>query len=235
MRSPVSRGWFVILLGALFAALPSPLLHAEEEKTDPRVHEVAAKVEGKTYAQWSELWWQWAARIKKDRNPVLDKTRAFAGEGQDGPVWFLAGNIGGKSVRKCVVPAGKPIFFPVINGIENAPPDKADEKKLRAEAKAAIDRATDLEATLDGKPITGPGRFRVASGAFTVTGPEKAAEAPFDDIVGKQKAISDGYWLMLRPLSVGKHTLHFKGKLKPAPGKEPFDLDVTYEVTVREK
>ena len=226
---------FAILPGLLFAFLSVLSARAGEEKPDPRVHAVDAKVEGKTFAEWSAAWWQWAIRIPKDRNPVLDKTGAFAGEGQDGPVWFLAGNVGGKTTRKCVVPAGKPVFFPVLNTTEYAPPDGADEKKLLAQVKVEMDRATDLEATLDGKPITGLKRSRVASAVFTLTGPDKAADALSEDAVGKQKAASDGYWVMLKPLSVGKHTLHFKGKLKAVKGAEPFDLDVTYELTVEEK
>ena len=175
-----------------------------------------------------------ALAIKKDRNPILDKDGAFAGEGQDGPVWFLAGNAGGKTARKCAVPAGKPVFFPVVNGYESAAADKAVEKKLLAAVKAYMDGAMQLQVTLDDKPITELERFRVASAVFTFTGPDKAAEAPFEDAVGKNKAASDGYWIMLKPLPVGKHTLRFKGKVKQE-GKDPFDLDVSYELTVAEK
>ena len=150
-------------------------------------------------------------------------------------MWFLAGNAGGKTSRTCVVPAGKPIFFPVLNYYESAALDKAEDKKLLAAAKAEIDRAAEVQATLHGKPITGLDQFRVASAVFVFTGPAKAAEAAFDDAVGKNKAASDGYWLMLKPLPVGKHTLHFRGKTKAAQGKKPFDLDVTYELTVQEK
>jgi hypothetical protein len=149
-------------------------------------------------------------------------------------VWFLAGNAGGKTARKCAVPAGKPVFFPVVNYYESAAPDKADEKKLLAAAKAYMDGAAELQATLDDKPITGLERFRAASAVFTFTGPDKAAEAPFEDAVGKNKAVSDGYWILLKPLPVGKHTLRFKGKVK-VKDKAPFELDVTYELTVAEK
>lgn len=235
MRCAVVRRALAILVGLLIVGLPTSLLRAGDDKADPRVYDVGAKVEGKTYAEWSAIWSQWAVSIKKDRNPVLDKTGEFAGEGQQGPVWFLAGNVGGKTTRKCVVPAGKPLFFPVINYAESAPPDKADDKKLVAAAKAAMDREVELEAALDGEPIARLARFRVASDAFTVAGPDRAADAAFEDIVGKQKVASNGYFLMLKALSPGKHTLHFRGKVKAEKGKEPFEEDVTYELTVEEK
>jgi hypothetical protein len=219
----------------LLLALPTAPLRGEADKADPRVYAPGAKVEGKTYAEWSAAWWQWALAIKKDRNPILDKDGADAAQGQAGPVWFLAGNTGGKTTRKCTVPAGKPVFFPVVNYVEGDAPDKADDKKLLAVAKAAMDGAADLTVTLDGKPIAGVDRFRVASAVFTFTGPEKAADALFEGTAGKNKAASDGYWLMLKPLATGRHTLHFKGKVKAAEGKEPLVVDVTYELTVEKK
>jgi hypothetical protein len=228
------RGLFTLVLGSLVASLPVLPLRGEADKADPRVYAVDEKVEGKTYAEWSAAWWQWACGVKKDRNPVLDRTGAFAAEGQAGPVWFLAGNVGGKTVRKAAVPAGKPLLLPVINYCETAAPEKADEQKLRALAKAEMDRATGLEVTLDGKRVTGLGRFRVASGLFTIDGLDRA-DAPFEDAVGKVKAVSDGYWIMLRPLSPGKHTLRSRGRVPAVKGKEPFELDVTYELTVAEK
>jgi hypothetical protein len=234
MRNTVGRGAWLILGGLLVAAALTPL-PAQADSDETRVYEVGAKVEGKTFAEWSVAWWKWGLSGKKDRNPILDKTGAFAGEGQHGPVWFLAGNTGGTTKRKCVVPAGKPIFFPVLTHLENAPPDRADEKKLRAVPKAQMDCVTELRATLDGKPIAGLERFRVASPVFTFTGPDRAADEVFENVVGKQKAAADGYWIMLRPLPAGKHTLRFQGKVKGTKDVQPFELAVTYELTVEAK
>ena len=64
------------------------------------------------------------------------------------------------------VPAGKPVFFPVVNVIESAAPDAADEKKLLAAAKDYINGASDLKVTLDEKPIAGLDRFRVTSAVY---------------------------------------------------------------------
>jgi hypothetical protein len=232
MSASTGSKWSAILLGGLMVALANPPSRAEEEKPDPRVYEAAAKVEGKTYAEWSAAWCRWAFRIGKDRNPILDRTGEFAGEGQTGPVWFLAGNLGGKTSRKCVVPAGKPIFFPVIIFIDGAPADRADEKRLAAGVKLIIDRAADLEATLDDRPVTGLKGFRVASGVFDAKGPDNPRDAALRQAVGEQKVAAEGYWLMLKPLPAGKHTLRFKGKLE---GGVSFALDVTYELTVEDK
>jgi hypothetical protein len=48
-------------------------------------------------------------------------------------------------------------------------------------------------------------------------------------------ANSDGFWLMLEPLSAGEHTIHFGGTSNPFPAENPllpsFTVDVTDHVT----
>jgi hypothetical protein len=46
---------------------------------------------GKSYGAWSDAWVQWAYSIPADQNPIADTTGQFAGMGQSGKVWFLAG------------------------------------------------------------------------------------------------------------------------------------------------
>ncbi len=204
---------------------------AAEEKADPRVYAPDDKVEGKTLTQWSVAWWRWALAVKKDRNPILDKTGGFAGEGQHARVFFLAGNEGGVSKRKAKVPAGRPILFPVIFSVMCGPPGTFDEKKARAAVKAEIERAVGLEAALDDKVISLVGR-RAASPVFAVMGPEKKEDAVNEDAVGKVSAVSDGVWVMLKPLKPGKYTLRFKGTQTEKKDEPAFSLDITYELTV---
>jgi hypothetical protein len=232
----MQRGWCEPVWATLacvllsFAAAP---LFAAEGKADPRVYDAGAKVGGKTRGEWGVAWCRWALGIKRDRNPCHDKTGEFAAEGQAGPVWFLAGNLGGKTTRRCAVPSDKPLFLPVLTDVEAGDPDKADQKAMAATAKKAMDSATDLEVLLDGKPVKGLEKFRAQTGVFDFTGPEKASDALFAEASGKRKGYADGYWIMLKPLSPGKHTLRFKGKCKEE--RETFELDVTYELTAEEK
>ncbi len=60
-------------------------------------------------------WWQWALSIPAAINPITDATGEFAAVGQSGPVWYLAGNFGGTTVRTVTVPADKALFFPILN------------------------------------------------------------------------------------------------------------------------
>src|SRR5690349_1562093 len=71
---------------------------------------------GASYGEWSARWWEWALSIPAAQNPVLEQNGANCGIGQVGNVWFLAGSFSGNPVtRACTLPAGKPIFFPLIN------------------------------------------------------------------------------------------------------------------------
>ncbi|GAA3377792.1 hypothetical protein GCM10020367_54880 [Streptomyces sannanensis] len=60
-------------------------------------------------------WWQWALSAPWERSPVRDETGEFADWQQPDDVWFLAGTYGGRVVRRCSIPTGRPVFFPVVN------------------------------------------------------------------------------------------------------------------------
>ena len=79
----------------------------------------------KSQLQLSQEWWQWALGAPASGNPLLDEDGMLAQVGNNGPVFFVAGSIFGEhTVRTFTVPAGRPIFFPVINKvfIETPPP-----------------------------------------------------------------------------------------------------------------
>jgi hypothetical protein len=167
---------------------------------------------GLTYGQWTVKWWQWMASIPTDSNPAADENGKHAGINQtDQHVWFLAGTSGGKTAdRKCIVPAGKSILFPVINYEINCmekPELKTDSELIRA-AKEDEDDIINLETIIDGQEIP---IFRVQSDPpmFPLTLP---ADNLFNSpLSGTTRATSDGYWVFLKPLDLGEHCLYFAG------------------------
>jgi len=52
-------------------------------------------------------------------------------------------------------------------------------------------------------------------------------------------AVSDGYFVMVRPLSAGEHVLHFGGAFVFTLAEDGFDfsftLDITYRITANSK
>lgn len=186
-----------------------------------------ARYAGKTYGQWGAEWTRWALGIPAPVNPLTDPTGAHCAVGQSGPVWFLAGTFGsGSADRTCTIPAGRALFFPVINGFAAEPPGEFTYEELREELRAAIDldQAT-YEATLDGKRLRLSRAFRAASPPppFALTLPE---DNLFGAPSGLYDAVSDGYWVLLKPLRRGSHVVTFHGT---APGT---DVNVRYQLTV---
>jgi hypothetical protein len=192
------------------------------------------KYAGKTYGQWSAAWWQWAANISEPNSPVTDQTGADCAAKQrgPGPVWFLAGTTGGSATRRCTVPADKAILVPIINGeCSSVEGNGTTDAALRACAKDLMDHVTATSASVDGTAIDlGPvsdGRFRFQSPLFTIT---FAPNNGFGVKRGTGKAVADGFWVMVKPLSEGRHTIDFQGTA--VFGQDVFQVGVHYALTV---
>jgi hypothetical protein len=128
---------------------------------------------GKTYGEWTALWWQWVCAIPIGDNPLPDPTGEKAGVGQSGPVWFLCGTTGNPPTaeRTVTIPVGKAVLFPIVNCFFAAPVDGTTDDQLRAGSKASIDHVTDLEAVVDGRALQGLANYRFASPMYEYTSP----------------------------------------------------------------
>jgi len=211
----------------------SSFLHVYGAIGNVGIYPVESKPYGLTYGQWTAKWWQWALSIPTKDNPVVDETGEKCGVGQnDTNVWFLAGTGGGKITRTCTVPAGKAIFFPMINvQCDYSTPELKTESDLRVCAKEDQDKATNLQATVDGVAITDLKKYRVQSPLFNVTRPpDNTSGLP----AGTTQSVSDGYWILLKPLTPGKHEIRFSGSLVDYTATAPLNFisDSTYQITV---
>jgi hypothetical protein len=194
---------------------------------------------GLSYGDWSVRWWQWAYGLPVAGHPLFDESGADCAAGQSGPVWFLGGvfNVSGTATRdECTVPAGKALFFPIINvEWDNICPPvdpPLTEAELAATAASWMDLATDLVCELDGRPVQNLSAYRFTAGPFSVHMPTGniwdffGCDAPAGTYA---PLLPDGIFVMLAPLSAGPHTLHFKGTIG-APVN--FTLEITYHLTV---
>ncbi|MEW6249421.1 MAG: hypothetical protein AB1716_02160 [Planctomycetota bacterium] len=194
-----------------------------------------------TYGEWAAKWIQWATSIPKDRNPLLDLTGEFAAEGQAGPVWFLAGTMGGTGfVRECTVPRGKALFFPLLNyWFFNCRNEHYTVQEMRAVLSGLIDQACVLELTVDGRPVEDLYDFRVASPAFGIDVPENNIHVDFCS-QGMSPAgeyapvVTEGFYYMLRPFWFGRHhEIYMHGAIcDPVTHEIIFESEVTYRLTL---
>ncbi|WP_239380614.1 hypothetical protein [Frankia sp. CIT1] len=192
---------------------------------------------GKTYGQWSAAWWQWAVSAPDPDSPLNDPTGENCAVNQSGPVWFLAGTPGTSS-PSCTVPAGKAILFPVITAeCSSVEKNGTTEAELRACAANYINHATALHASVDGTPIDlGPAgsRFRFQSPFFRIC---FVPDNPIYPDGGKGRSVSDGVWVLLRPLPPGQHEINFTGTISIPEATPPvnFQISVNYHVTVADQ
>jgi hypothetical protein len=212
----------VLLLGAAAAKPPTGSLG------NPGIIPPQAKPHGLSYAEWSAEWWQWALAMPLTHHPLADT--ADCDEGQSGNVWFLGGSFtSAEAVRTCTVPPGKAIFFPVLNTecstAEPPPFHGANETELRECAQGWVDGAAGF-CSVDGVPVKNMELYRVVSPLFSF-GPLPVDNVLWIDPGLSGQSVSDGYWLMLAPLSVGQHTIEFGGVF--ANG---FAFHITYQITV---
>jgi hypothetical protein len=196
----------------------------EDDKGNPGVFPARSKPYGLSYGEWSARWWQWILSIPTKLNPNLDPTGAHCGEGQSGHVWFLPGSFSGPEPdRTCTVPTETSLFLPLPNVVFGAGvgdckspgwgnPGPCDVPALRAAAAAQVDTATGVEVSLDGIPVLNPKSYRFQSPEFSYTLTSHNVVAflfGFPVPAGTYApAVSDGYWLMFKPLTPGRHTIH---------------------------
>lgn len=232
------------LIMGLVGSSPGAVARASSQGSsnpNPTVLPPASKPYGMTYGQWNDKWVQWVMGLPVDPQnpegwPLFDTTGAACGAGQSGPVWFLAGALGGFVTRSCDLPAGKAVFFPVLNGWCDSSPARHDTyEHLQACVKPTIDSAASLSAEIDGQSITNLQDYRAFTpppNPFVETLPNNNLWQYFgcsECTAGDYDAYADGYYLMLAPLSAGAHTVHFHGEL---PGFGVI-LDVTYHLNTR--
>lgn len=203
---------------------------------------VAEKPFRKSWQYWVEEWWKWCYFDPYGISPASDTTGKSCAKGQTNEdVWFLGGTFGGRAVRTCEVPKNRAIFFPIINDIISfyTDPDLKTEHDLHDYASADLDHTSVLSVRVDGFEIQDLFSYRIHSSLFEIVLPPSGNEST----PRKTQAVSDGYWIFLKPLPRGVHELEFSGqKLEFDRFKEDnfvltelpkFSVDVKYHLHVQ--
>ena len=188
-----------------------------------------------SYKKQVEKYWQDVLRTPKDRNP----TTATDGSRQDvstDPV-CLAHSCTGVPVTRDIgtISRGKSLFIAVnpVVVTEVEAKDDPSEPKLRKLAKEDEDSASEATLIIDNEEykLKDLQQYRFHHGMFEVQIPPDAVaglEPP-----GVCKAVADGYYVMVKPLSDGQHTIRLKAQVDtPFTEESPWIQDVTYKFEV---
>jgi hypothetical protein len=170
---------------------------------------------GKSWEEWAASWCKWLLSLPKDVNPSLDDTGENCFQNQEDPnVWYLGGSFGNivPIIRFCRIPKHRAILFPILEK-EDSFAEDVDlkyESDLRLRAKEFMDRVRKLQVTVDGIRLQELHKYRVQSSIFDLNFPTNCV---YDVEPGFTKAVCDGYWVFLRPLSAGQHEIQFSGEV----------------------
>src|SRR3954452_21657178 len=208
----------------------------------PFVYPAHATVVGASIGEWTARWWQWAGAIPAAQNPVLDNGPVELN--QSGPVFYLPGSGSTAPVTRTQVhvTSGKYLLFPMVNFIDANVPQAPWEGTIteeRALLGGVLDTTMDLTATIDGQSVGGNllthREVDPFANGFLVNMPEDNPFFPGYGIpAGEYQSISDGYWLMVAPLSNGNHRIHFSSRVTfgDDDASNDFTQDITYQIQV---
>jgi hypothetical protein len=200
-----------------------------------------------SYDNWAAKWWQWILTCPVQEGPNIvhpllaadvDAQSAFLDGWDDPNVIMLVGSFDGTVAheRNITYSGSKALFFPFWNAendIVTSPGDSryGQLKKFINTDVNQIKSVSELKLEIDGNEINSDYLWQF-----------KFISPPFDYIINNnsllaywgvpynnahvRKASCNGYWMMLKPLTAGYHTLHFYAS--SGTGVQ----DITYHITV---
>ena len=157
---------------------------------------------GSTYTTWSENWVAWAFGTPVPSNALADPANCDVG--QDGAVFFLPVSGGGDVSATCTVPAGKPILVTPGGDLEIQGVTADTIAAANQNLHAWVSAITEVSVTIDGRPVPDVQGSLLFSPTFTLTLP---ADNLYGARSGEYSAVTGGYFLILRPLPPGQHTI----------------------------
>lgn len=229
-----------VLAMALLGLNAHPAVAADtDDDLSPLIAPIRTEPAGQTYGRWAAEWWQWALGVPAAVNPLTDTTGEHCAQRQVDKVWFLAGSFSPDPVvRNCEVPAGKSLFFPLINTVYGAflndPPETRTDEFIRAAGSCT--ESAQISVWIDGFEIHRPLRF--FTGASGSESPFFNLQLPPGNLFGVDETAApelvlspsaeQGYYLFVRPLPPGAHTIRWIAS-GCSPGNSQ---DITYHLTV---
>jgi hypothetical protein len=222
----ITLGYTVILL----VIVTSLLLPVDAANVSNAVFSKDAKPFGIPYSEWTNKWWQWNMGMPKASHLREHFDPEKCDMNQEGPVWFLPDGLSGKEFRSCTIPSDKAILVPVLTG--NCDNDNPQSPMSDADLLKCASEGGDfsvVSASLDGIPIKNLKESKVPSPYFNLTVPK---DNVFNNIPGTFRAISDGWYVFLKPLSQGTHELRlFTNVANPYHNELNYASELTYNIT----
>jgi hypothetical protein len=194
------------------AAAESALAH-DCRDPNPALYAIDARPFGRSLESWAEAWWRWSYGIPLALNPN-DTATADPGQDQRGPVYFLSTlAVDGRTFDVPRHHAVAVLLSSVLNDypcpdptFQPAPGQSLFEFLSLGAAQA--DTVGEIEASLDGVPLTGLTSYHFTSPKLMHITGDLSLQVLDPCILGTpQPAVIEAYFTMLKPLRPGTHVL----------------------------
>ncbi len=199
--------------------------------------------------QLAREWMRWGMEQPYTTGPISDPTGDECAMGQEGPVWFLAGTYGGAVTRHCTIPAGKQLYFPLVNTWTVFPPawfpNMQSIHDIMPDITTWLDnsRAKTCALTLrvDGQEVIAGGFDEMVDDLYVrAPDPFKVDVNPEDSFLtkwgipgGEMYSVGAGHYAHLKALSPGDHVLELGGDVCNGNAVS-FETSATYYLHVEE-
>lgn len=233
------------LILALALSLTGNLIYISyASQVDPLLHSVDSSPYNTTSREWAQKWWQWYVSVPKTQSPNypeypnhIQTNDCSVLQDPKSPVFFLFTPLVEMSNVEwsCTVPKDKSIMIPIVSALADfgdpTLPEKTDESLLST-VKPGNDFAQ-IKVTLNGEKLgyNSDPKWRILTDFFNITLPEHNLwmdkEKP-----GTYRAVADGYFLFLKPLSPGEHLLNYEAATIP-PNENQYAQSVSYHLVVK--
>ena len=195
------------LLFVQFAfALPS------SAESVPRVDPPHAMVAGRTIGEWTGDWWRSAISAVDFPFPANVSQPGALGNFR-GPVFFAVASPGpGVTTYTYTVPRGKHVLLPLYTyswAIQTSSDPCSDVHCAHALVDSWVHATTSMKVGIDGEPIRNLFSHYEATPDFSAVSVPVAGWWAGGDpaLAGLWHVFASGYWLMLEPLSPGRHVV----------------------------
>ncbi len=200
-----------------------------------KVFPPSARPYGSSYTDWTKIWIQQFYSSSCSNLPWVNPGYELFYE--SGPVYMVAGIAANGGSANITIPHGKAALIPLVNFWWDLCPGELPEGMTPEEYLIPpIDGVLDmvdqpsLSVTVDGNSVSNLSAYRFRTGVFDFTGNSELASC-FDPCVtgAPQPIVIGGYWIILKPLPVGEHTVHYTSAV-PFYG---LSQDATFNITVQ--
>jgi hypothetical protein len=217
-------------------------------KSSDLIYSINEKPFGSSYSEWIGKWWQWHLSIPnkiKNRHPREAYSPKKCGWKQnDENVWFLPdgrnlelSEANTPEIRKATVPHDKALLVQIYGGGCSYGEGLKTDKELEDCVDIGLDTVK-FSAKVDGVEVMSSDHrndFLPEPHLYNLT---YVKDNLYDVPARTYRAMADGYFLFVKPLSVGDHKIEFKETFfKPGfegqPSSENRISNVVYDLTVK--